>query len=190
MLGTRRATHHQAQLPWMPWAGLGDGQPFQSGFRALPFQPDHGESGNRENADAGGSSHRRSLHPDLLGVARRAALSLKTTRAAAAALVLFHVGCGEKLDPVTGIVAPAPPATSAVPCWERDIRPLLVERCYACHGADRPFDFSSLQLARLSLDPMRSKLRSEQMPPDGPLDTAKKNALLRWIDSGGLACPP
>jgi len=115
---------------------------------------------------------------------------VRPPNAAFAALALFHAGCGEKTDPVRSIVDRPPSASSGSPCWEKDIRPILEQRCYACHGADRPFDFSTLALVRLSLDPMRSKVRSEQMPPDGPLDTTQKSRLLRWIETEGPQCAP
>lgn len=115
---------------------------------------------------------------------------MRTRCAAFTTAFLFHSGCGEKIDPV-GVLSESPPvATTSAPCWERDIQPLMVQRCFVCHGADRPFDFSSLALARLSLEPMRTKIRSEQMPPDGPLDSVRKSMFLKWIESDGPSCAP
>lgn len=115
---------------------------------------------------------------------------MRNSGAIALTAVLFQTGCGEKLDPVRVPSEPPPVATRSAPCWERDIQPLMVRRCYACHGADRPFDFSNLALARLSLEPMRSKIRSEQMPPDGPLDSAQKAMFLEWLAGEGPSCAP
>lgn len=105
------------------------------------------------------------------------------------AVTALHSGCGEKLDPLRPSLEP-PPAKASAPCWERDIQPLLKTRCLICHGPSGSHDFSTLPLARLSMEAIRSKVRSEQMPPDSPLDSAKSNLLLRWVQEQGPSCAP
>lgn len=105
---------------------------------------------------------------------------------------MFQSGCGGKLDPVQSLAEAPPPAQvgATTPCWERDIQPLMTARCHVCHGPNQPYDFSSWDHVRLSLEAIRLKVRSDQMPPDDPLDTAQRRALLQWVDSGGPRCAP
>lgn len=107
-------------------------------------------------------------------------------------MAALHTGCDQKLDPIQSPPpTPAPaPARSTTPCWERDIHPLFADRCLVCHGASQPYDFSSLDHVRLSLEGIRLKVRSDQMPPDDPLDSARKRILLQWVDSAGPRCAP
>ncbi len=98
--------------------------------------------------------------------------------------------------------SPAPPVD-----FNRDVRPILSDRCFACHGPDAgkrkaklrldqravaldkgaivpgDADASELVLRILSDDP------EEQMPPPEtrqPLNAAQKEILRRWIDEGAV----
>jgi len=92
--------------------------------------------------------------------------------------------------------------------YARDVKPVLRERCFACHGALK-------QKAKLRVDTAESSLRGgksgaaivpgasakslliarvsasdpdERMPPEGePLSTSEIEALRRWIDAGAIA---
>jgi cytochrome c553 len=87
--------------------------------------------------------------------------------------------------------------------FEKDVRPILVERCVACHGADDPeadLDLSSLEsLVRGSKSGpvivegfseksiLIRKVSSRAMPPpdsDDPLTAAEIRTITRWIDKG------
>jgi hypothetical protein len=90
--------------------------------------------------------------------------------------------------------------------FERDIRPLLIDRCSDCHGSD-------LQEARLRLDvrhraikgsefgpvitagnaatsPLMQRVMhtddTQRMPPDGPLPASEIALLKQWIDQGAV----
>ncbi|HAN96142.1 MAG TPA: hypothetical protein DCQ98_01305, partial [Planctomycetaceae bacterium] len=94
--------------------------------------------------------------------------------------------------------------------FERDVRPLLSDRCFACHGPDGAHREAGLRLdvaegstatldsgaiAIVPGDPSRSELvariRSDDadlvMPPASlgrPLSDSEKRTLERWIESG------
>lgn len=96
----------------------------------------------------------------------------------------------------------SPPA-EAIAFFEREVRPLLVERCVDCHGADS-------QEAGLRLDSAAAALKggsggvaivpgkpeasplitaigykgSVQMPPDGKLEDEEIAILTRWVEMG------
>lgn len=100
-------------------------------------------------------------------------------------------GCGEKLDPVRVREAPPPtPQGSTDPCWERDVLPLLRDRCLGCHGAGSVHDYSTYENIQPYLEQVRFKVRANQMPPDGPLDTASKRKLFQWVADEGPRCGP
>src|SRR5437588_7108892 len=86
--------------------------------------------------------------------------------------------------------------------YRRDIKPLLEERCYACHGALQQKGKLRLDTAALMrkggrhgpaivpgqpgksklLDRVSARDESERMPPDGPALTERQRALLRaWV---------
>jgi mono/diheme cytochrome c family protein len=87
--------------------------------------------------------------------------------------------------------------------FEKDVRPILVERCVACHGEDDPeadLDLRSLEsLVRGSKSGpvivegfseksiLIRKVSSQAMPPpdsDDPLSAAEIRTITRWIDKG------
>jgi len=104
----------------------------------------------------------------------------------------------------------AAPAGEGPPDFQREVRPLLADRCFACHGPDEearkrglrldtaegatatlksgkraivPGDLAASEMARRieSADPRRA------MPPEAlhrPLDEAQRATLLRWIEAG------
>jgi len=104
-------------------------------------------------------------------------------------LAALVAGCGAKLDPIRSMESPRPvDSASTAACWERDVLPILRKNCLMCHGEGRVYDFSTLELARLTMDPMKFKVRGGQMPPSEPLDSSSRRVLFEWIDSGGPAC--
>src|SRR5205823_3232358 len=85
--------------------------------------------------------------------------------------------------------------------FNRDIRPILTENCFACHGPDRNkrqanlrLDDRAIALERAVLvpgHPEKSKLvqrvMAGQMPPAASgksLSPAQRNLLVRWIKQG------
>jgi len=112
--------------------------------------------------------------------------------------------------------ADATPATAALaPDFNRDIRPLLSDRCFACHGFDAKAREADLRLdtaegafakredgspaivpgkpdASLLWQRITSKDPEEVMPPADShlkLDDAEKELLRRWIESGAVYQP-
>ncbi|MFM1832883.1 MAG: hypothetical protein RLZZ461_1199, partial [Planctomycetota bacterium] len=96
-----------------------------------------------------------------------------------------------------------PPTTAPAVDFDRDVRPLLSDRCYACHGPDAAARRADLRLDTpdglatvIDLDrPERSLLLTrigavdpdDVMPPPGhgePLDAAERLLLERWIATG------
>ncbi len=98
-----------------------------------------------------------------------------------------------------------PGALGASPDYERDIKPLLRERCYSCHGGVKQkgglrLDSGSLihkggedgpviVAGRSAESPLVKRVLSrdddDRMPPEGkPLPPDKIALLQRWIDSG------
>src|SRR5262249_20722800 len=100
--------------------------------------------------------------------------------------------------------APLPPAASKSVDYQKDVKPLLAQNCYGCHGPD-------VQQSGLRLDLRQNALRggdygpvilpgksSEsklirrlvdgdgglQMPPTGPLSPEDIGILRAWIDQG------
>ena len=97
-----------------------------------------------------------------------------------------------------------PPAVTAKVDYEQDVKPLLAENCYSCHGGE-------VQQAGLRLDLRQAALRGGdygpvivpgksaesklikrlvdgdggmQMPPTGPLSPEQIGVLRSWIDQG------
>src|SRR5262249_28198143 len=97
-----------------------------------------------------------------------------------------------------------PPAATLKVDFERDVRPILSQKCHSCHGAD-------VQQAGLRLDRRQNALRGGdygpvivpgnsaesklirrvvsgdgglQMPPTGPLTNEEIGILRAWIDQG------
>jgi len=94
--------------------------------------------------------------------------------------------------------------------YNRDVRPILVEHCFACHGADSASRQASLRLDRRDdaidhgaivpgdadsspvLDRVYSDDPEEVMPPPRvkkPLTAAQKEVLRRWIAAGAAYEP-
>src|SRR5688572_6309186 len=134
----------------------------------------------------------------LLLVAVVAALALNMTPS--------HRASGDM--PATQIKLP--PAASRKVDYQQDIKPLLAEKCYSCHGPD-------VQQAGLRLDLRQNALRGGdygpvikigdsgasklirrvvdgdggmQMPPTGPLSDEEIGLLRAWIDQeiGRASC--
>jgi len=99
----------------------------------------------------------------------------------------------------------AEPALEPGPSYNRQIRPLLAAKCFACHGpdeekrqADLRLDVRAAAMEQGALSPGKpdesellrrvfSDDPDEQMPPPEShevLSAAEKNLLRRWIDSG------
>jgi len=99
----------------------------------------------------------------------------------------------------------ASPAAAAEISFNRDIRPILVEHCFSCHGADSGSRQADLRLDRRDdaiefgaiaagdpdsspmLDRVFSDDPEEVMPPPAtkkPLSAAQKELLTQWIAAG------
>ena len=99
---------------------------------------------------------------------------------------------------------PAGPSPEQVEFFETEIRPLLAERCFQCHGAAVETPFGGLRLdsrdgllaggdsgpAVVPGDPGASPLvqrvqgRPMLMPPTGALDPAAVESLIAWVEMG------
>src|SRR5579871_2892309 len=121
-------------------------------------------------------------------------------------LLLPILSIGLVLSAAFGEPTQAPqlaPTPAAIEFFEKSVRPLLANRCYSCHGADR--QMSGLRLdSRAGLlkggdrgptmtagDPGHSRLLEAvrqtgalKMPPDGKLAAAEVKALEDWIRMG------
>ena len=96
-------------------------------------------------------------------------------------------------------------ASGPPPDYERDIKPLLQQRCYACHsrlkskgglrldagalihkgGKDGPAFVAGRSTESLLIEKVLAKDEDERMPPEGKALTTEEVALLRaWIDAG------
>jgi mono/diheme cytochrome c family protein len=101
--------------------------------------------------------------------------------------------------------APAPPSAEQADLFERSVRPVLVERCQSCHGADEQEAGLRLDSATAALqgsaagpvimpgEPDKSRLihaisyeGEVQMPPDGKLPAEQIEALTTWIKLGAF----
>jgi len=118
------------------------------------------------------------------------------------------------LLPLLGGVAPAPERAPA-PRYDRDVRPILSDRCFTCHGPD-----AKKRQAKLRLDQSENALEAhedgfpivpgkpeesqlwkritqhdvaERMPPANagkrPLSDSEKELLRRWIEDGAVYEP-
>ncbi|WP_218933606.1 PSD1 and planctomycete cytochrome C domain-containing protein [Rubripirellula lacrimiformis] len=123
---------------------------------------------------------------------RISAIAPFATIAAVPAMVLFAV------------ILPAATATAADPDFARDIRPILSDHCFACHGPDEAERAAGLRLDTADgvadvIDPgdvdaselvlrITSDDTDQLMPPPKyhkPLSDAQKTTLRDWIASGG-----
>jgi len=108
-----------------------------------------------------------------------------------------------------GLPGPAAAADDAI-LFNRDVRPILVEHCFACHGADSASRKADLRLDRrdaaiehgaivpgdadssVALDRIFSDDPAEVMPPPQvkkPLSAVQKDVLRRWIAAGAAYEP-
>jgi cytochrome c553 len=121
-------------------------------------------------------------------------------------LLSFVLTVGLALSAVFGAPVQAPqaaPTPAAIEYFEKSVRPLLVNRCYSCHGAEK--QMSGLRLdsraallkggdrgeALMAGDPEHSRLLEAvrqtgalKMPPDGKLADAEIKALADWVRMG------
>jgi len=124
--------------------------------------------------------------------------------AVVAALALNMTPSHQASGDMPGTQVKLPPAASRKVDYKQDIKPLLAEKCYSCHGPD-------VQQAGLRLDLRQNALRGGdygpvikigdsrasklirrlvdgdggmQMPPTGPLSDEEIGLLRAWIDQG------
>ncbi len=93
--------------------------------------------------------------------------------------------------------------SASVPDFNRDVRPILSNHCFACHGQDAPADRVRLDQqelawnagavvpgdtnASLLVERIHSADPDQRMPPDDtgkPLTDAQKQILTQWIQNG------
>ncbi len=99
---------------------------------------------------------------------------------------------------------PAGPGPEQIEFFETEIRPLLAERCFECHGAAVETPFGGLRLdsrdgllaggdsgpavvpgdPRASLLVQRVRGRPVLMPPTGALDPSAVESLVAWVEMG------
>ena len=95
-------------------------------------------------------------------------------------------------------------ATEATVDFERDVRPLLANRCHKCHGPNRQEaglrldthegllkggdSGSTLEVQDSGMSLLIEAVRREsvEMPPDDPLPSEEVELLARWVSSGAL----
>src|SRR5215471_11862020 len=97
----------------------------------------------------------------------------------------FHAGAKQRQDGVNmmnrtmmiaglvGLLLPALPAFAQSKVeYNRDVRPILAENCFACHGPD-----SAARKASLRLDQRDAAIKAEAIIPGSP----EKSALVQRI---------
>src|SRR3954467_2728571 len=94
------------------------------------------------------------------------------------------------------LLAAAPRAAAADVDFARDVRPVLAEHCFACHGPDEKARKAGLRLdtrdglsgsAREVLARVTSTDADERMPPaksGKKLTAAQVDAIKRWVEGG------
>src|SRR5919108_4191563 len=80
---------------------------------------------------------------------------------------------------------PMPPAATVKVDYKKDVKPMLAENCYACHGAE-------VQQAGLRLDLRQPALRGgDYGPVIVPGNSAESKLIKRLVDGdGGMQMPP
>src|SRR5688572_18434805 len=78
-----------------------------------------------------------------------------------------------------------PPASSVKVDYDKDVRPLLSQNCYSCHG-------SEVQQSDLRLDLRQNALRGgDYGPVINPGNSAESKLIRRLVNGdGGLQMPP
>lgn len=96
----------------------------------------------------------------------------------------FVLGFVAALLPLTAFAQLPPPATATVD-YEKDVRPILAQHCYSCHG-------QTAQQAGLRLDLRQNALRGgDYGPVIVPGRSAESKLIKRLVDGdGGLQMPP
>src|SRR4051812_48418350 len=120
---------------------------------------------------------------------------------------LLRSGVPTRFDPrpLLGVLlalAGASPATAAEPgpSFERQVAPLLQDRCLGCHSGPRPKGDLALPRrgglppggapgpavppGKAADSPLFPHVRDRRMPPKQPLGAADVEVLRRWIDAG------
>src|SRR5258708_102771 len=118
------------------------------------------------------------------------------------AVALFALGIAWILDPIhhAGGEANPAPATQAEISYNRDVRPILSNRCFKCHGPDlkkgglnlRERDIAVKEAIvpgksaeSLLIERITAEDADERMPPKGqPLTNDQVATLKAWIDQG------
>ena len=105
--------------------------------------------------------------------------------------------------------APLPPAATRTVDYDADVRPILAQNCYSCHGPEAQQSGLRLDLRQNALrggdygpvitpgNSADSKLIKRlvngdgglQMPPTGPLSDDEIGILRAWIDQGPTSGP-
>jgi mono/diheme cytochrome c family protein len=99
-----------------------------------------------------------------------------------AALVAVLVGTPAAADP-TAPVAPAPALGAGKLEYNRDIRPILAENCFACHGPD-----SAARKADLRVDRREDAVAAKAIVPGKPADSELVTRVFAAADDGMM--PP
>jgi uncharacterized membrane protein len=108
----------------------------------------------------------------------------------AVAAVVFQLGCGEKIDPVSGDFDPVDGGVT----YSEDMKPILDENCIRCHASDKSgperngaplsVNLDTYEGASASSEAANVRVQSGSMPPIGPLDSADRELFQQWVEDG------
>lgn len=87
----------------------------------------------------------------------------------------FWTGCSK--DSTTTPYTPTCDGT--VKSYKNDVAPIINASCAGCHS-----NFGTYSQLYASRNSIRSNVVSGQMPQNGSLTTAQKDAIACWVDSG------